>query len=123
MTGTDPLGTEVRLLAVLGALASHVRLNVLSHLQGGPRHVSRLARDLGVGRPLLHMHLDKLEAAGLVRSQLELSEAGKALRVYTLVDFALTITPDVITAALAHPALAHPAMGDADPTTTAGDPT
>lgn len=118
MTGTDPLGTEVQLLAVLGALDSHVRLRVLSHLQDGPRHVSRLARDLGVGRPLLHMHLDKLEVAGLVRSHLELSDAGKALRIYELVDFAVTVTPNVITAALA-----HPATGDADPPTAAGEPT
>ena len=49
------------------------------------------------------MHLDKLEAAGLVHGHLELSETGKALRVYELVDFAVTVTPDVVTAALAHP--------------------
>jgi hypothetical protein len=35
------------------------------------------ARRLGTSRPLLYMHLDRLEKVGLVTGQLELSYDGK----------------------------------------------
>ena len=35
-------------------------------LSQGRRYVSELARDAGLSRPLLYMHLQRLEAAGLV---------------------------------------------------------
>jgi len=38
------------------------------------------ARRLGTSRPLLYMHLDRLEKAGLVTGQLELSDDGKAMK-------------------------------------------
>ena len=37
-------------------------------------------RRLGTSRPLLYMHLDRLEKAGLVTGQLELSDDGKAMK-------------------------------------------
>jgi hypothetical protein len=46
-------------------------------LGNGRIHVSRLARGVGFGRPLVHVHLQRLEAAGLVRGELELSDDGK----------------------------------------------
>ena len=44
-----------------------------------------------MSRPLLHRHLQKLGAAGLVSSQLELSPDGKALNFFEVnrFDFAL----------------------------------
>lgn len=67
-----------KLLEALAALANPHRLRILAALQmKGRNYVSQLARDLGVGRPLLHLHLRKLEEAGLVNSQLEISEDGK----------------------------------------------
>ena len=39
--------------------------------------MSHLAREIGVSRPLVHMHLQRLEAAGLIVGHLELSEDGK----------------------------------------------
>ena len=60
-----------------------------------------MAREIGISRPLLHLHLQKLEDAGLVVSQLELSSDGKALNFFDLTDFAVQLTPEAIAAAAA----------------------
>ena len=92
--------TGDQLLAMLAALASPHRLRIISALQtGGRNYISRLARELGMSRPLLHLHLQKLQEAGLVTSQLELSADGKALNYFEVTDFALHLTPAVISAA------------------------
>jgi predicted transcriptional regulator len=49
-----------------------------------------------MSRPLLHMHLKKLEAAGLVVGSLELSEDGKAMRYFEPARFAFELTPESI---------------------------
>jgi DNA-binding transcriptional ArsR family regulator len=85
------------LLAVLAALANPHRLRVIALLAtGGRNYVSQLARDIGISRPLLHLHLQKLEEAGLVVSQLELSSDGKALNYYEVRNFAFPLTPAAI---------------------------
>jgi predicted transcriptional regulator len=85
------------LLAILSALANPHRLRVIAALAGGGRnYVSALAREIGISRPLLHLHLQKLEDAGLVTSRLELSADGKALNYYEPTEFALTVTPAAI---------------------------
>lgn len=82
------------LLAQLGALASRHRLRIIASLaSGGRQYVSQLARDVGLSRPLLQLHLQKLEEAGLVRSKLELSPAGKALNFYEVTDFSIALDP------------------------------
>ena len=92
---SDPDGDD--LLAMLAALANPHRLRIIAALANGSRaYVSQLAREIGISRPLLHLHLQKLEAAGLVSSQLELSRDGKALNYFEATDFALTLTPAVI---------------------------
>lgn len=92
--------TGDHLLAMLAALASPHRLRIVAALQaGGRNYISRLARDLGISRPLLHLHLQKLEDAGLVTSQLELSADGKALNYFDVTDFALHLTPAAISEA------------------------
>jgi len=74
------LPTGDQLLAMLSALANPHRLRIIAALStGGRQYISAMARDLGISRPLLHLHLQKLEDAGLVVSQLELSADGKAL--------------------------------------------
>jgi len=83
-----------QLLAALAALANPHRLRVIAALAGGGRnYVSRLAREIGISRPLLHLHLQKLEEAGLVTSKLELSQDGKALNYFEVTDFGLALTP------------------------------
>ena len=90
-----------RLLAALGALDNPHRLRVIAALvSGGRNYVSRLAREIGISRPLLHLHLQKLEEAGLVTSRLELSSDGKALNYYEVCDFAFQLTPSDITRAV-----------------------
>jgi DNA-binding transcriptional ArsR family regulator len=86
-----------RLLAALGALANPHRLRVIAALAGGGRnYVSQLAREIGISRPLLHLHLQKLEDAGLVTSQLELSQDGKALNYFEVTEFAFHLTPSAV---------------------------
>ncbi len=91
-----------RLLATLTALASPHRLRIVAALaQGGRNYVSQLAREVGISRPLLHMHLNRLEAAGLVTSRLELSDDGKALNYFEVAAFDIAISPQAIAAAVA----------------------
>ena len=46
-----------------------------------------------MSRTLLHMHLQRLEAVGLVTGQLELSEDGKAMKYFEVAAFEIAITP------------------------------
>jgi len=97
--GDDPPLSGDDLLRVLFALANPHRLRILGALAGGRTYVSRLARELQMSRPLLHMHLKRLEDAGLVTGMLELSDDGKAMRFLELTPFALVLTPARIAAA------------------------
>jgi DNA-binding transcriptional ArsR family regulator len=54
-----------------------------------------------MSRPLLYMHLDRLEKAGLVSGQLELSADGKAMKYFELVPFEMRITAETVIRALA----------------------
>src|SRR5450432_4247154 len=88
--------TGDRLLRVLATLANPHRLRVVAALAGERNYVSRLARDLGLSRALLQVHLRKLEAAGLVSASVEVSEDGKAMKFYEVTPFALLLTPETI---------------------------
>lgn len=88
------------LLRVLAALSNPHRLRIVAALTGGRNYVSQLARDLRMSRPLLHMHLKRLEAAGLVSSELEVSEDGKAMNFYELKPLDLRLTPELIAEAV-----------------------
>ena len=92
--------TSGDLLATLTAIAHPLRLRIISELAGGRVHVSELARRLDMSRPLLYMHLDRLEKAGLVTGQLELSDDGKAMKYFELVPFDVRVTADVVVQAL-----------------------
>jgi DNA-binding transcriptional ArsR family regulator len=94
------LTSEEQLLAVLTAVANPHRMRVIAELGSGRVHVSELARRLGMSRPLLYMHLDRLEKAGLVTGQLELSEDGKAMKYFELAPFDLRLNAETITGAL-----------------------
>ena len=103
MTGQQepqPLGGDA-LVEVLSALANPVRLRILGTLAGGRDYVSNLARVVGISRPLLHMHLQRLEAAGLVVGSLELSADGKAMKYFELAPIDLHLTADTLAAAAA----------------------
>ncbi len=85
---------------MLTAAANSLRLRVVAELFDGPVHVSELARRLGISRPLLYMHLDRLEKAGLIAGHLELSEDGKAMKYFELVPFELHLTAELIAEAV-----------------------
>ncbi|GFE23242.1 MULTISPECIES: ArsR/SmtB family transcription factor [Streptomyces] len=88
------------LLALLSAVGHAQRLRVIGELADGRLYVSELARRLGMSRPLLYMHLDRLEKAGLVVGRLELSEDGKALKYFELAPFELKLNVATVLAAL-----------------------
>jgi DNA-binding transcriptional ArsR family regulator len=92
-----PSGDE--LVRVLAALSNPHRIRIVATLARGTVHVSQLAREVGLSRPLVHMHLQRLEAAGLVTGRLEVSQDGKALRFYEVTPFALELTPETVVAA------------------------
>jgi DNA-binding transcriptional ArsR family regulator len=94
---TNPNGDE--LVRALAALSNPHRVRILAALSAGRIHVSRLAREVQLSRPLVHMHLQRLEAAGLVTGQLELSEEGKAMKFFEVEPFDLHLTPAAIAAA------------------------
>jgi predicted transcriptional regulator len=87
------------LLQVLATLANPHRLRVVAALAEERNYVSQLARDLGISRALLQVHLRKLQAAGLVSASVEVSADGKAMKYYEVAPFALTLTPETIVVA------------------------
>ena len=88
------------LLTQLAALASPHRLRIIAALKRqGPNYVSQLARDLQMSRPLLHLHLQKLQEAGLVESWMEISPDGRALAYFDVAAFAINIDPATIATA------------------------
>jgi predicted transcriptional regulator len=88
------------LLRVLATLANPHRLRVVAALAGQRNYVSQLARELGISRALLQVHLRKLEAAGLVSAVIEISEDGKAMKFYEVTPFTIQLTPkEILTAA------------------------
>ena len=88
--------TGDELVVILAALANPLRLRIVARLAGGRDYVSHLAREIGVSRPLLHMHLQRLEAAGLIVGHLELSEDGKAMKFYEVADFDVHLTASTL---------------------------
>jgi predicted transcriptional regulator len=87
------------LLRVLATLANPHRLRVVAALAEQRNYVSQLARELGISRALLQVHLRKLEAAGLVSAVIEVSEDGKAMKFYKVTPFTIQLTPKEIMAA------------------------
>jgi predicted transcriptional regulator len=103
-----------RLLCQLQALANPVRLWVVAKVeQDGPLYVSQLAREAGISRPLMKMHLRKLEGAGLVTSEIGAADNGKAANFYRAAKFELSLTPKTIAQAKPAPASAA-AKSDGD---------
>jgi predicted transcriptional regulator len=96
----EPKLSGDQLLTILAALSNPHRLRIVAALQSeGRNYVSQLARDVGISRPLLHLHLQKLEAAGLVTSRLELSRDGKAHNYFEVTSFTIQLSPSSIAAA------------------------
>jgi len=54
----------------LDALGNVHSLSIMGVLAKGECYVSELAKEVGISRPLLYLHLKKLENAGLVESEI-----------------------------------------------------
>lgn len=91
---------------MLAAVGHTQRLRIIAELAKGRVHVSELARRLGLSRPLLYMHLERLEKAGLVTGHLELSEDGKAMKYFDVPPFEIHVTVETIVEALRQDELA-----------------
>lgn len=74
-------------LKLFDALSNPIRLRILGILYQERQYVSELARLLNISRPLLYMHLRKLEEAGLVEGSSEISSSGKANKFFQCTDF------------------------------------
>jgi DNA-binding transcriptional ArsR family regulator len=107
--------TSEELLAMLAAVGHLQRLRVIAELAHGRIHVSELARRLELSRPLLYLHLERLEKAGLISGQLELSSDGRAMKYFELAPFDLHLNLETILAALAADEKRH---ADPEGTTT-----
>ncbi|GAF14576.1 regulatory protein, ArsR [Bacillus sp. JCM 19046] len=88
--------TGDQLLSLFEALANPHRLRIIGILNVERKYVSQLAREMNMSRPLIHMHLNRLEQAGLVKSNLEISSDGKAMNYFELVSFQFDVTATVI---------------------------
>jgi DNA-binding transcriptional ArsR family regulator len=91
--------TGDELVRLFSALSNPHRLRIVATLARESVHVSQLARQVGLSRPLVHMHLQRLEAAGLVTGRLETSNDGKAMRFYEVAPFAIHVTPELLVSA------------------------
>lgn len=116
---TEPVDPS-RLPLVLAALDHPQRLKVIAALSHGRQYISALARELQISRPLLYLHLERLEKAGLVAGSLELGADGKAVKWYWLQPFDLHLTPEAVIAAVA--AGAAPTTGEQQAPTNTTDP-
>jgi DNA-binding transcriptional ArsR family regulator len=101
------------LVEIMAALANPIRLRIVAELAGGRDYVSHLARQIGVSRPLLHMHLQRLEEVGLIVGTLELSDDGKAMKYFEVADFDLHLTASVIAEAAKTLTKSGPELGSA----------
>jgi predicted transcriptional regulator len=90
------LNSGDQLLTLLEALSNPQRLKIIAVLSEGKQYVSQLARELGISRPLLYLHLKKLEEANIVSSDMEILESGKAAKYYMLNSFHFEMNEKII---------------------------
>jgi len=82
---------------VCDALSNPVRIKILKLLCEKEWYVYELAKELGISRQLLYLHLKKLEKAGLVESELRLEpDDPRAKKYYRARPFKLVIDNDVV---------------------------
>jgi len=62
---------EEELVSFFDALSHPLRIKIIKALAKGEKYVSELAKEIGISRPLLYMHLSKLEKAGLIKTYIK----------------------------------------------------
>ena len=79
------------------ALSHPMRIKIVGVLSEKRRYVSELAKMMNMSRPLLYMHLKKLEEAAIVTGSYEISETGKSMRYFEINSFDIHLTPKLLT--------------------------
>ena len=79
------------IIELCGALSNKHRLRIIAALSEKKKYISELARELELSRPLLYLHLQKLEGVGIVSGKTELGKGNRARRYYELCDFELCL--------------------------------
>ena len=82
------------IIELCGTLSNRHRLRIiaaLSEKKEKKKYTSELARELEISRPLLYLHLQKLERRGIVKGKTELGKGSRARRYYELCDFELCL--------------------------------
>lgn len=92
----NPLGYE-DYIKLFDALSHPMRVKIVGILAEERQYVSELARMINISRPLLYMHLKKLEAAAIIKGYHEISESGKATKYFELKQFKIQLTPELLT--------------------------
>lgn len=78
------------------ALSHPTRIKIVGVLAEGRRYVSELAKTVNMSRPLLYIHLKKLEEANLVTGSYEISDLGKTMKFFELKHFSIHLTPSLL---------------------------
>ena len=79
------------------ALGNPVRVKVLKMLCEKEWYVYELAKELGISRQLLYLHLKKLEKAGLIESELRLEPGdSRAKKYYKARQFRIVIDNETL---------------------------
>ena len=78
------------------ALSHPMRIKILGALSEKRRYVSELAKLVNISRPLLYMHLKKLEDAAVIAGCYEISDSGKTMKYYEVKPFSVHLTPEVL---------------------------
>jgi predicted transcriptional regulator len=85
------------LAELLNALGNEHSLKILAILAGCECYVSELAKEVGISRPLLYLHLKKLENVGLVESEIRhFEEPPYTKKFYKSKNFELILSLDKI---------------------------
>ncbi|KZZ84715.1 ArsR/SmtB family transcription factor [Bacillus sp. SJS] len=100
------------LLQLLEALSNPYRLKIIEALRAERQYVSQLARVLGISRPLLYLHLKKLEEAELIKGAEERGQYGKIMKYFEVIPFRLELNDRMITDAAGTVTLKNKEKGD-----------
>ena len=73
------------------ALSNKHRLRIIAALSEKRKYTSELTRELEISRPLLSLHLQKLERVGILKGKTVLGKGNRARRYYELCDFELCL--------------------------------
>ncbi|HJH31283.1 MAG TPA: ArsR family transcriptional regulator [Methanosarcinaceae archaeon] len=81
------------LAALLNTLGNRHSLAILAELADGEQYVSELADKIGISRPLLYLHLKKLENVGLVNGEIRhFDEPPYTKKYFHAKDFHIKVT-------------------------------